>query len=120
MVDDEEQVREVLSELLALDGHDVVCAIDGVDALEKMTADVELMIADLIMPKKTGTDLIKEVREIFPDLLIVVISGGGNLRGTIDDNALLESWLGVENVVQKPFHGDEIRAVVKKMLSGTR
>ncbi len=120
VVDDDEQVREVLSELLALDGHEVTLAIDGVDAIEKLERNTDLVVADLIMPRKTGTDMIKEIRGMYPDISIVVISGGGNLKGTLDGNALLESWLGVEYVVQKPFHGDEIRAVVNKMLADIR
>ncbi len=117
VVDDEKQVREVLGELLGQDGHEVIMAADGIDALEVLNKDVELVISDLIMPRKTGADFVKEVRHTYPHIPVLLISGGGNLKGTLNDSELSASWLETELVIRKPFHGDEIRMVVNSMLS---
>ncbi|MCW5588792.1 MAG: response regulator [Legionellales bacterium] len=78
LVEDDEFVKDMLSQVLARDGHEIKTASDGEEALSILqTCKPDVLVTDIIMPKKSGTALIKEVKESHPDLKIVAISGGG-------------------------------------------
>ncbi len=78
LVEDDEFVKDMLSQVLERDGHKVSTACDGEDALQVLKkSKPDVIVTDIIMPKKSGTALIKEVKESHPDLKIVAISGGG-------------------------------------------
>ena len=76
IVDDEAIIRSTVREALAHDGHDVTEAEDGLVALDFCKANpVDLVITDLFMPVMDGLELIVLLREEFPDIKIVAISG---------------------------------------------
>jgi DNA-binding NtrC family response regulator len=78
LVEDDQYVMDMLSQVLKRDGHTVSSAVDGEDALNVLqTCHPDVIVTDIIMPKKSGTALIKEVKERHPDMKIVAISGGG-------------------------------------------
>src|SRR5437868_2534408 len=78
LVEDDEFVRDMLSQVLQRDGHKVTHAADGEEALNILqTIQPDIIVTDIIMPKKSGTALIKEVKERHPKMKIVAISGGG-------------------------------------------
>ena len=63
-VDDSATVRKVLQATLVTAGYEVVEAVDGADALEKLSAEsVDMLVTDLNMPNVDGIDLIQEVRQ---------------------------------------------------------
>ena len=75
-VDDEPSVRESTSLVLESEGYEVVTAEDGVDALNKISACIpDLIISDLRMPVMSGFELLKIVREKFPQIPVIAISG---------------------------------------------
>jgi DNA-binding response OmpR family regulator len=77
-VEDDQYVRDMLTQVLERDGHHVEGAVDGENAVEMLKASKpDVIVTDIIMPKKSGTALIKEVKESHPDMKIVAISGGG-------------------------------------------
>ncbi len=78
VVDDEETVRFVTSQMLELVGFDVVTAYDGIQALELFREDPDrwvLVLLDLTMPRLDGVDTHREIRRIRPDLRVLVMSG---------------------------------------------
>src|SRR4051794_3798955 len=78
LVEDNDLVRGILTQVLQDASHEVVCAADGEEAtryLEKAQPDI--MVTDIIMPKKDGITLISEVKNRYPNLEIIAISGGG-------------------------------------------
>ena len=78
LVEDDEAVRDMLSQMLVRASHEVETAADGEDALlalQRFHPDV--LVTDIIMPKKSGTELISEVRKNHPEMEIIAISGGG-------------------------------------------
>lgn len=78
LVEDDEYVRDMLSQVLQRDGHTVYGAVDGEDALNLLRKhQPDVIVTDIIMPKKSGTALIKEVKSSHPELKIVAFSGGG-------------------------------------------
>lgn len=75
-VDDEPSVRESTSLVLESEGYEVVTAEDGVDALNKISDSIpDLIISDLRMPNMSGFELLKIVREKFPQIPVIAISG---------------------------------------------
>ena len=86
LVDDDEGTRVLLSKMLEKE-YDVDTAIDGtgaLDALRRAGAIYDLMISDLNMPGMDGIALIREVKEIRPDLPIIIITGYSTEKSAID------------------------------------
>jgi CheY-like chemotaxis protein len=76
VVDDDAAIREMTSAMLAEQGYEVWTAEDGVYALDLLSRQrPDLMITDLIMPRMLGFELLKIVRERFPRLPCIAVSG---------------------------------------------
>jgi len=76
VVDDEPDIREVTSAMLAEDGYEVLTARDGQEALEILPQfRPDLVVTDLRMPRLSGFELLKIMRERFPRLPVIAVSG---------------------------------------------
>lgn len=76
VVDDEPAVREVTSALLAAEGYDVSTAEDGLEAVGRLVEPLpDLVISDLRMPNMSGFELLRVVRERFPHVPVIAMSG---------------------------------------------
>jgi len=115
VVDDEEQVRTIIRQMLESSRYEVIEAPDGKVALwlfKEKPAD--LIIADLIMPEKEGLETIEELRKDYPDAKIIAISGGGlGDKGQYLDMAK-ES--GADSTLAKPFEKEALLNAVKEAL----
>ena len=80
IIEDDENIREMFSELLARAGYEVVPMANGKDAA-KRRAEVaaELVITDILMPERDGLEAIGELRRSAPDVKIIAISGGSKI-----------------------------------------
>ncbi len=115
IADDETSVREVVKRILAIDGHQVIEAGDGEEALRKIRSDKpDLVMMDLFMPRKEGLETIMQLRRSFPDIKVIAISGGNPTHGMsfLD----LAKKFGAERVLAKPFGMQEIRDAVSELL----
>jgi len=78
IIDDEPQIRSMLTLMLERDGYEVVEAPDGVAGIKAYRQNpVDLIITDLIMPNKDGIGMIIDLKKEFPDVKIIAMSGGG-------------------------------------------
>ena len=112
IVEDEKSMREVLKILLAGEGYDVTAAADSVDGMNLLNRDIfDMVITDIKMPKINGFEILKKVREISPDTLVIMITAFGTTESAIE-----AMQLGAYDYIHKPFKIDEIRVVVKKAL----
>ena len=114
VVDDEPGIRELLANLLSIQGQYLVkTALDGKDAYNKICIeDFDLILSDHDMPNETGIGLITKVKEIKPDIKTILMTGG--------DIELLRkeaAKLSVCSYVKKPFVIDEILDLVDKALT---
>ena len=114
VVDDEESVRLIASELLRSMGFDVVVAADGVEALDcyrKMP--IRAVITDLTMPRLDGLETFQELRRIDPDCRVVLISG-------YNEQDAIRNFLGQGLVafVQKPFVRADLLRAMRKAIEG--
>ena len=108
VVDDEPFVCETVRLLLSFDGHEVVTALSGREALEKFgTADFDLVITDYSMPEMKGDELGMLIKERSPRQPVVLITAYAEmLRG---DNAPVR---GVDMMISKPFLLEHLRDAI--------
>jgi DNA-binding response OmpR family regulator len=115
VIDDEDLVRYSIRMFLEADGHDVDEAEDGLAGLAKLEAgSYDLLITDIVMPRKEGMETILEVRESRPDLKILAISGGGP-TGSFNYVELTRQC-GADLFVAKPFTDKELLGAVRELL----
>ena len=75
-VDDEERLRAMAKAILESQGYEVLCAEDGFDGLAALKESLpDLIISDLQMPNMNGFEFLSVIRQRFPHLLVIVISG---------------------------------------------
>ncbi len=116
VIDDDEQVRALLFEILDRAGFDVVEASNGAEGLVCYRAQpADLVITDLIMPEKEGVETIIELRREFPAARIIAISGGGRNAGR--DYLQIAAQLGARQTVSKPFTRQQILDAVRETLA---
>jgi two-component system, NtrC family, response regulator HydG len=114
--DDQELMRDSLASVLAREGHDVVAAGDGPQALQRIAAGkVDLLITDLKMPKMTGIELLQEAKKLKPDLPVVLMTAFATVQTAVE-----AMKLGAYDYIQKPFEGDEIKLLVDRTLEHAR
>jgi CheY-like chemotaxis protein len=116
VIDDDEDVRAVIQEALQEAGYDVVLAKDGARGLEaQRRCPADLVVTDVFMPERDGIETIRDLKQEFPDLKIIAMSGGGRL--VKNDNYLsTASSLGAESVLHKPFEARVLLESVQKAL----
>jgi nitrogen regulation protein NR(I) len=112
IVDDEPNLRKILSAQLSRDGYDVMTAEDGEQGLLILKEHhIDLVVTDLKMPKVDGMTLLREALREDPDLPIVMITAHGTV-----DTAVEALKLGAFDYLTKPFDKDEVRQIVAKAL----
>lgn len=119
LVEDDELVRDMLAQLLERAQYKVICANDGEDAsriLKSVHPDV--MITDIVMPKKSGITLITEAKEEQPEIEIIAISGGGRLDpvGYLD----LSEQVGAAASFEKPIDNAALLLALDLILKGRK
>jgi DNA-binding NtrC family response regulator len=117
VVEDDNLVSDMLSQLLTRAGHEVQVAEDGEDAIAILKSfSPDLMVTDILMPKKSGTSLIAEVKDQHPKMEIIAISGGGRSDpiGYLD----LSEELGAAISFAKPVDHDALLMTIDLLLAG--
>lgn len=111
VVDDEELIRGVIKEYLTLENFIVDEAQDGIEAVEKVKEnDYNLIIMDIMMPKKDGYQACKEIKQI-KDIPFIMLSARGE-----EYDKLIGFDLGIDDYVTKPFSPKELVARVKAVI----
>jgi two-component system cell cycle sensor histidine kinase/response regulator CckA len=108
VVDDEETVQTVTQAMLEFAGYCVLSARDGEQAIEMIkheAASADLVLLDMIMPRKDGLETLGELRSIRPDLRVLMTSGynEGSAAGRLE---------GVHGFLQKPFGLESLLSAV--------
>ena len=116
IVEDEVLFREGVQEVLELHGFVVICAADGQEALALLaTVGVDLVITNLAMPNMDGVEFVSRLRDSFPAIPILTISGGSRVVSARFglDSALLS---GANDSLTKPFNAKQLLEKVQKLL----
>jgi DNA-binding response OmpR family regulator len=99
VVDDEPDIRETLTDLLAADGYEVSTAVDGADALSRVVAQrPNLVLLDVDMPRLRGVEALVAIRALSPTTRVIMMSGKADL-----DEAKRALAAGAFDYVTKPF-----------------
>lgn len=110
VVDDEENIREVLSNYLESMNYEVDTAEDGQDALNKFSkGDFDLIISDLLMPNIDGLELLKRVRNIDKEVIFLMITGYPSIETAVD--AIKK---GAYDYITKPFHMEDVKLRIER------
>lgn len=115
IIEDDAAIRDLLRVLLERKGHTVREAGDGQEGIHLYRTDpCDLVITDLIMPRKEGLETIVALRQEFPRLKIIAISGGS--RDNREDYLKTAELCGASRIFHKPFNNEEILAAVDELL----
>jgi DNA-binding NtrC family response regulator len=119
LVEDDNLVRDMLVQMLQRAGHTVASAANGEEATEILkTIEPDIMVTDIIMPKKSGITLISEVKNKHPNMEMIAISGGGRLdpTGYLD----LSESLGAAVSFEKPVDKSALLMAIDLLLQGKK
>jgi CheY-like chemotaxis protein len=111
VIDDDPKVRRVVTRFIELEGHTVVEAENGREALARFEGDpADLVISDIYMPEMDGIELLMQLRARFPEAKLVAMSGGGAIAATHVLKAARA--LGAVAILEKPFELEAIRELL--------
>ena len=117
IIDDDEQVRYVLREMLVRAGYEVISAANGKQGLRMFKeSPTDLVITDILMPVMPGSRLISTLHEDYPNVKIIAISGGGSTHQS-EGYLSLASDLGAHLILTKPIQYAELIAAVEEALA---
>jgi putative two-component system response regulator len=116
IVDDEPRLRQVMVHLMRGDGFQCVEAGNGVEALEQLRKfPAILVLSDLRMPKMDGFTLLREIRSLYPDIAVVMITAVADVEIAVNCLAI-----GAADYVIKPYQLEDVRARVAQALEKRR
>jgi two-component system response regulator AtoC len=110
VADDEQNLRRVLVAMLKRDGHEVVQAASGVEAIERI-ADVDVVITDLRMPGADGMEVLRTASRTHPQIPVIMITAYGSVGQAVE-----AIKAGAFDYIEKPFEQDSIRTIVDKAI----
>lgn len=116
VVDDERELRDYLSKILSNLGHQVFEATDGNEALSIIRergvdtpSSIHMILLDVLMPKISGLEVLKEIRRRDPSITVLIITAHGNIP-----DAVIAMREGAFDYVEKPIQQPDLEALVKK------
>ncbi|MEJ5284722.1 MAG: sigma-54-dependent transcriptional regulator [Brevinematia bacterium] len=112
IVDDEINIRNTISDILKDEGYDIVTAESGEEAEKKFFyEDVDVIILDVMLPGKSGIEVLKSIHSEFPIIPIIIISGHGDIRMAVE-----AMKIGAFDFIEKPLSVERILTTVKNAL----
>jgi DNA-binding NtrC family response regulator len=116
VVDDDRAFRLATRTVLVDDGYTVTTMANGQEALEELQKNpYDLMLSDLVMGTMSGMALLREVRKLFPDLSVIMVTGFGSVGTAIE-----AIRLGAADYVTKPTNNDELLIKIRRVIDGRR
>ena len=113
IVDDDRAICDYMQTLLERDGYQVTTLSDPTAATAELRkSDYHLVILDIMMPKRDGIEVLREIRKIDKDIAVVMFTGYPNL-----DTAVASMKLDAVDYLKKPFNVEEFRAVIARVVA---
>jgi two-component system, NtrC family, nitrogen regulation response regulator NtrX len=116
IVDDEPSILSSLSAVLKDAGFSVLSAQDGPEALRLLRQEIpRLVLLDIWMPDQDGLETLKKIRELYPQMLVVMMSGHGSI-----ETAVKATKLGAYDYIEKPLSLEKVTLVIKHAIHEQR
>ena len=116
IIDDEKNLRESLSEFLALDGFSCTGAADGIEGLELLGQRVfDAVVLDFRMPKMDGLQVLRKIHETGPGLPVIMMSAHGEIQDAVE-----AMKIGATDYLVKPFDPAELALRLEKAIADSR
>ena len=116
LVDDEDMVRELFRNVLTDAGYEVMGATNGIEALKILEdQSVDLVITDILMPEKEGVETITEIKQKYPDMRVIAISGGGRVKYFMP--LVIAAKAGADRALHKPIEPDDLLKAVREVMA---
>ncbi|NOY51490.1 MAG: response regulator [Chlorobi bacterium] len=116
VIDDDEQIRYLFKRKLESKGHLVLLEDDGEPGLASFKENKpDLILLDIIMPRKEGLEVLREIIELDPKAKVIAISAGG--RGRASDYLDYAWRFGAKKVLEKPVDLDSLATIVDEVLN---
>ena len=116
IIDDEPIIYEVLQDILTSEGYAVEVSINGQEALDKHSSlKVDLILLDLLMPGMDGIEVLKRLKKIDPQVVVIIITAYASI-----ESAISAMKTGAYDYIQKPFKHDELLLVVERAIAHRR
>jgi DNA-binding NtrC family response regulator len=116
VIDDEEDIRESLDALLVLEGYQVDQASSGAEGLRKIeTREYDLILLDLMMPDRSGMDILRDLRERNRDVPVFMVTAYGSIPVAVE---ALKA--GATDFIQKPWRNEQLLVEIERVLSSRR
>ncbi len=114
VIEDDILMVKILEFVLRKEGYEIVVAKDGIEGLEKLKAvNPAMIITDIILPFKSGLEIISFAKENYLNTPVIVVSAMGEEEGTV-----MEAFnLGADDFVSKPFNPNELKLRVKRLFA---
>lgn len=114
VVDDEDEIRKWLKELLENYNYTVLTARNGLEAISVYTEhenSISLVVLDILMPEMDGKRCLKELKKMNPDVRVIVTSGQSG-----SDQSEMMMTLGADEFIGKPYEPTQLMATIRKIL----
>jgi DNA-binding response OmpR family regulator len=112
VIEDEPAIRRGVADALRTTGYEVAEAADGAQGLEEaLRRGVDLVLLDLLLPKRDGLDVLAEVRKVRPTLPVIILTARG-----AEDDRVRGLKMGADDYIVKPFSARELLARVEAVL----
>src|SRR6266705_1997156 len=116
IIDDEAEIRESLETLLQLEGYTIVVAGSGREGLAQIGQRAfDVVLLDLALPDKNGMDVLSEIRLLYPQQGVIMITAYGTV-----ENAVRAMQSGATNFIQKPWDNEKLLADVRAAVARQR
>lgn len=113
LVDDDQRMRELLTDVFTGKGYHVTATADGREALLHLEATAfDTVITDLMMPQVNGTEVLEAAQRRDAQLPVIIITGYGTV-----DSAIAAMKIGAHDYIQKPFDPEELALIVERALA---
>jgi len=117
IIDDEELFRNMLRQMLEQAGHKVTEAPEGGQGIEAYRKEpTDLVITDIFMPEKEGISTIQELKQEFPSVKVIAVTGGGKKNCGFEYLSFAEN-VGADKTLNKPFERQELLDAVDELLA---
>jgi len=112
VVDDNENMQFILSNILREKGYEVQCTGNGLDAIRKVKArEPDLVLLDIRLPGKSGPEVLKILKELNKDIIVIMITAYGDVKSAVETIKA-----GAYDYITKPFDNEELVHTIKRAL----